>query len=57
LFLSAVPILLFFLLRIAAPNHYAAVMDRSLTHIGLAIAGAWMLVGNLIMYRMVNFRI
>ena len=57
LFLSAVPILLFFLLKIAAPNHYAGVMDRSLTQIGLAIAGAWMLVGNLIMYRMVNFRI
>jgi tight adherence protein B len=57
LFLSSVPVLLFLILKIAAPNHYAAVWDRDLTHIGLAIAGAWMLAGNFVMYRMVNFRI
>ena len=57
LFLSSVPVLLFLILKIAAPYHYAGVMDRSLTQIGLAIAGAWMLVGNYVMYRMVNFRI
>lgn len=57
LFLSAVPILLFLILKIAAPNHYAAVWNQSLTHMGLAAAAAWMLVGNFVMYRMVNFRI
>lgn len=57
LFLSSVPILLFFILKIAAPNHYAGIMDRSLTQMGLAAAGAWMVIGNFVMYRMVNFRI
>lgn len=57
LFLSSVPIFLFLILKIAAPNHYASVWNQSLTHIGLAAAAAWMLVGNYVMYRMVNFRI
>jgi tight adherence protein B len=57
LFLSSVPVLLFLILKIAAPYHYAGVWDRSLTQIGLAAAAAWMLVGNYVMYRMVNFRI
>lgn len=57
LFLSSVPVFLFLILKIAAPNHYAAVWDRDLTRMGLGAAVAWMMVGNYVMYRMVNFRI
>jgi tight adherence protein B len=57
LFLSCVPIGLFLLLKIAAPDFYASVWHHSATQFGLAAAGAWMLVGNYVMYRMVNFRI
>jgi tight adherence protein B len=39
------------------PDFYGSVWNESMTKIGLVIAGAWMGVGNFIMYRMVNFRI
>jgi tight adherence protein B len=40
-----------------APNFYGDVWDEDLTKIGLAAGGAWMMLGNFIMYRLVNFRI
>ena len=55
--LSSLPIMLFLIVNVVAPEFYASVWHEDLTKIILACAGAWMGVGNLIMYRMVNFRI
>ena len=57
LILSSLPIGMFFVVNIVAPNFYASVWHEDLTKIILTIAGCWMGIGNLIMYRMVNFRI
>lgn len=57
IFLSAVPIILFMLLNGVAPDFYRSVWHVEFTKIGLGIAGAWMMVGNLVMYRLVNFKI
>ena len=55
--LSAVPIALFLVLRMIAPDFYASVWHVDFTKFALAAAGAWMMVGNYIMYRMVSFKI
>jgi tight adherence protein B len=57
LFLSALPIAIFFMIRYVAPDFYGSVWKYDITKMGLAMAGAWMGIGNLFMYRMVNFRI
>src|SRR6476659_6776893 len=57
LILSSLPFGMFLVVNIVAPNFYASVWHEDLTKIILTIAGAWMGIGNLIMYRMVNFRI
>ena len=55
--LSSLPIAMFFIIQLVVPDFYASVWDEPLTKTALAIAGCWMGVGNLIMFRMVNFRI
>jgi tight adherence protein B len=55
--LSSLPIAMFFIIQLVAPDFYASVWDEPLTKTSLAIAGSWMGIGNLIMFRMVNFRI
>lgn len=55
--LSSLPIAMFFIIQLVVPDFYASVWDEPLTKTVLAIAGCWMGVGNLIMFRMVNFRI
>jgi tight adherence protein B len=55
--LSALPIGMFAMVNLVTPQFYASVWDQDLTKIILVVAGAWMLLGNLIMFRMVNFRI
>ena len=57
LILSALPIGLFILIQVTSPDFYAAVWQESLTKILLVGAAGWMLVGNLVMFKMVNFRI
>ena len=57
LILSSLPIGMFAVIQFLVPNFYARVWDQDMTKIGLGLAGCWMLVGNFIMYRMVNFRI
>ncbi|HWF94199.1 MAG TPA: type II secretion system F family protein [Xanthobacteraceae bacterium] len=57
LILSSLPICIFAMVQIVTPEFYASVWDVPLTKQALAIAGAWMMVGNFIMYRLVNFRI
>ena len=56
-FLSGLPIAVFLLLNVATPDFYSSVWDKSLTKVGLGCAGGWMVLGNLLMYRMVNFKI
>ena len=55
--LSSLPIMMFGIITTVAPDFYASVWNEQITKIALGVAGCWMLVGNLIMYRMVNFRI
>jgi tight adherence protein B len=55
--LSSLPIALFAIINVVSPAFYASVWNQDLTKIVLTITGAWMGVGNLIMYRMVNFKI
>ncbi|MGO8976848.1 MAG: type II secretion system F family protein [Steroidobacteraceae bacterium] len=57
LILSALPIGLFIVIQVTSPDFYAAVWHESLTKILLAGAAGWMLVGNLLMFKMVNFRV
>jgi tight adherence protein B len=57
LLLSALPIIMFFILKFVAPDFYGKVWHEEATFWGLAIAGAWMLAGNVFMYKLVNFRI
>lgn len=57
LFLSGLPVAIFLLLRLIAPDFYGSVWKFDMTKIGLALAAGWMAIGNLVMFRMVNFRI
>src|SRR5258707_8298875 len=57
LILSSLPIGMFAVIQVLVPNFYSDVWHEDLTKICLTLAGCWMLVGNFIMYRMVNFRI
>ena len=55
--LSSLPIGIFAIIQLVAPDFYASVWSEQLTKIALSGAGFWMGIGNLIMYRLVNFRI
>jgi len=55
--LSVLPFLVFAALQIFAPNFYGEIWDEPVVHYALAGAGVMMLIGNYIMYRMVNFRL
>lgn len=55
--LSGLPIAMFTILQTMTPDFYGAVWHVDFTKVVLACAGAWMLTGNYIMYRLVNFRI
>jgi tight adherence protein B len=57
LMLSSLPIGVFFVIQIISPEFYGSVWQYDLTKMVLAGAIGWMLLGNLIMYRLVNFRI
>jgi len=57
LILSSLPIGMFLVINMVSPNFYAGVWNEDLTKIVLTLAGAWMALGNFIMYRLVNFKI
>ena len=57
LFLSGLPVAVFLILNFMTPNYYASIIQYDVTKIGLACAGAWMLMGNVLMYKLCNFRI
>jgi tight adherence protein B len=57
LILSSLPFGMFLMIQFLVPDFYGSVWNESLTKIVLFLAGCWMGVGNIIMYRLVNFRI
>jgi len=57
LILSSLPILMFGVVQIVAPDFYGSVWQFDLTKMVLGCAIGWMLVGNLAMYKLVNFKI
>ena len=57
LILSSLPIAMFLMVQILVPEFYGSVWHEHLTKLVLFLAGCWMGIGNLIMYRLVNFRI
>jgi tight adherence protein B len=57
LLLSSLPIAMFTILQLMSPEFYGSVWHIEATKIALGAAGAWMLVGNLIMHKMINFKV
>jgi tight adherence protein B len=57
LILSSLPIAIFGVILLVAPQFYGSVWGNELTKMGLAAAAGWMGIGNLIMFRLLNFRI
>jgi tight adherence protein B len=57
LILSSLPIVMFFVIQLVSPDFYNGIWQEDITKKALALAGTWMGIGNLIMYRLVNFRI
>ena len=55
--LSSLPIGMFIIVQVISPEFYSSVWPYDLTKLGLSAAAAWMAIGNLFMYRMVNFKI
>ena len=55
--LSALPIGMFIVIQVIAPDFYASVWHEHLTKILLFSGAGWMSIGNLIMFKMVNFKI
>jgi len=57
LILSSLPIAMFGIINITSPDFYSSVWHESITKVVLGVACCWMGIGNLIMYRLVNFKI
>jgi tight adherence protein B len=55
--LSSLPIVMFAVIQFVTPEFYAGVWDEDITKKALALAGCWMMLGNFIMYRLVNFKV
>ncbi len=55
--LSSLPIGMFLVIQFISPDFYASVWHEPLTKILLYSAAGWMSLGNLIMFKMVNFKI
>jgi tight adherence protein B len=57
IFLSGLPVAVFLLINFMTPDFYGSIIQYELTKWGLGLAAAWMLMGNIFMYKMCNFRI
>jgi tight adherence protein B len=55
--LSALPLIVLGAVQISSPDFYGDVWQYDTTKITLAVAAVWMMVGNAVMMKMVNFRI
>ena len=54
--LSATPIILFVIINGMNPEFYGRNWDHPWIVYGLSGAGVWMLIGNLLMRKMINFK-
>ena len=54
--LSALPIFIFLALNLVSPKYYGAVWDKPSVTVSLVCGLIWMLLGNLVIYKMVNFK-
>ena len=57
LVLSCLPIGMFFVVQFVSPDFYGSVWQYDITKVILGLAICWMLLGNLAMYKLVNFKI
>ena len=57
LILSALPLVVLAAVTVTSPDFYGDVWQYDTTKITLAIAAVWMMIGNAVMMKMVNFRI
>ena len=57
LILSSLPILMFGVVQVISPDFYGSVWQYDITKMILGLAICWMLIGNLAMYKLVNFKI
>ena len=57
LILNVVPILLFLAVNILSPEFYGDVSDNPIIKKGLMAAAIWMVLGNMVIRKMINFRI
>ena len=57
LILNAAPVILFAAINMIAPSFYGEVMENPIVRNGLIGLAAWMVIGNLVMRKMINFRI
>ena len=57
LILNVAPILLYIAVQVTAPDFYGEVKGHKALTYGFWFAGVWMVIGNLVMRKMINFRI
>jgi tight adherence protein B len=57
IFLSGLPVAVFGLINMMTPDFYGSIIQYDMTKWGLGLAFGWMLAGNIVMYKMCNFRI
>jgi tight adherence protein B len=55
--LTLTPVIVFVIVNVISPDFYGEVWNVPTTKFGLGAAVGWMMVGNLIMRRMINFKI
>ena len=56
-FLSAMPVLLFMVLLFLLPDYYGGIWDEPMTWYMFAGLGFWLVMGNLLILKMVSFRV
>jgi tight adherence protein B len=54
--LSVMPFVLFGVVNLITPRYYGDVWDHQIFHIAMMCAGGLLLVGNVVMWRMINFK-
>ncbi len=54
--LSIIPIVLFFVINLITPSYYGLVWANRTFHIAMGVSGVMMVIGNIVMWRMVNFK-
>jgi tight adherence protein B len=57
LVLSILPVAIFLILAVIAPSYYGEVWKFAIVKPVLIVAALWMLIGNVVMYRMVRFEV